>query len=168
MNTLYTKRLILRPFREDDAEAMFKNWTQDERVAKYCRWYPHADISQTIYYLNFCLETKYSWAITLKDIDEPIGAIDLSDKNDNGVNEIGYVLAYNYWGKGIMTEAVNSVIKELFNSGFDKLGAKHEVNNVASGKVLEKCGMIYIGNAFAQKKFGSDEQCEVKCYEISK
>lgn len=33
-------------------------------------------------------------------------------------------------------------------------------------RVMEKCGMKYVRTSTAQKKFGSDEQCEVKCYEI--
>lgn len=67
-----------------------------------------------------------------------------------------------------MTEAVNAVIDELFKCGFDKIGACHCVDNPASGKVMEKCGMIYVRNSMGQKKFGSDEQYEVKCYEISR
>ncbi len=169
MNTLHTQRLILRPFREGDAEAMFRNWTQDERVARYCRWYPHKDISETEWFLkNCCLGAEYSWAITLKGKDEPIGGIDVVGENDVGVPEIGYVLAHEYWGKGLMTEAVQAVLDELFRCGFEKIGACHDVNNPASGKVMEKCGMTYVRNSMSLKKFGSDEQCEIKCYEISR
>ena len=91
MSTLYTNRLVLRPFKEEDAQAVYKNWTYDERVAKYCRWYPHKSVEDTVGYLKMCcINAEYCWAITLKDTDEPIGAIDLV-----GDNEIGYVLAYN-------------------------------------------------------------------------
>ena len=69
MNTLCTERLILRPFREDDAAAMFRNWTWDERVARYCRWYPHQSLSDTEGYLTCCLNAEYCWAITLKGQD---------------------------------------------------------------------------------------------------
>ena len=168
MNTLYTDRLILRPFRSDDAQLMYANWTSDERVARYCRWHPHNSIEDTNDYLKLCLNSEYCWAITLKGTDEPIGAIDLVGKNDVGVHEIGYVLSYKFWGNGLMTEAVKAVINELFNCGFNILGACHDINNPASGKVMEKCGMIYKRSCMAQKKFGSDELCEVKCYEISK
>ncbi|MCI5904482.1 MAG: GNAT family N-acetyltransferase [Oscillospiraceae bacterium] len=112
------------------------------------------------------LGADYCWAITLKDNDEPIGCIDLVGINSFGVPEIGYVLSYDYWGNGIMTEAVKAVLGELFICGFDKVGACHCVDNPASGKVMEKSGMTYVRNCMAQKKFGSDEQCEVKCYEI--
>ncbi len=165
---LETQRLILRPFRNGDAEAMYRNWTCDERVAKYCRWHPHKSIAETEEYLNMCINAEYNWAITLKGNDEPIGAIDLVGTNSVGVPEIGYVLQHDYWGKGLMTEAVKAVIDELFRNGFDKVGACHSIDNPASGKVMEKCGMVYTRNCMAQRKFGSDEQCEVRCYEISR
>lgn len=166
MSELYTDRLILRPFKENDAEAMYRNWTYDERVAKYCRWYPHKDVSETEQYLKMCMEAEYSWAITLKEKDEPIGCVDLVGINSVGVPEIGYVLTYDYWGSGIMTEAVKAAVTELFRCGFDKIGACHCVDNPASGRVMEKVGMSYVRTCMAQRKFGSDEQCEVKCYEI--
>ena len=58
--------------------------------------------------------------------------------NSVGVPEIGYVLAYNYWGDGIMTEAVRAVIDELFQCGYERIGACHCVDNPASGRVMEK------------------------------
>ena len=166
MSIIHTDRLVLRPLRENDAQAMFTNWTYDERVAKYCRWHPHKNIEQTKEYLKMCIDAEYCWAITLKGKDEPIGCIDVVGENSFGVNEIGYVLMYEQWGNGFMTEAVKAVINELFECGFDKVGACHDVNNPASGRVMEKCGMKYVRSSTAQKKFGSDEQCEVKCYEI--
>ena len=166
MNTLYTKRLILRPFKNSDAEAMYRNWTYDSRVAQYCRWYPHKSIKETEEYLKICIDAEYSWAITLKGNDEPIGCIDLVGINGAGVHEIGYVLMYAHWGQGIMTEALKAVIDELFCSGFEKIGACHNIDNPASGRVMEKCGMTYVRNYMTQKKFGSDEQCEVRYYEI--
>ncbi len=168
MNTLYTERMVLRPFQAGDAEAMFKNWTYDERVARYCRWHPHQSIEETEWYLKLCLEAEYCWAITLKGSDEPIGCIDMVGMNSVGVPEIGYVLSHDYWGKGLMTEAVSAVLDKLFNNGFDKIGACHCIDNPASGKVMEKCGMTYVRNEMAQRKFGSDELCEVRCYEISR
>ena len=56
MSILKTNRLLLRPLNLDDAEIMFKNWTYDERVAKYCRWYPHKSIDETKQLLKMYLE----------------------------------------------------------------------------------------------------------------
>ena len=168
MNILHTDRLTLRPFKEGDAAAMYKNWTYDERVARYCRWYPHQSAAETEEYLKLCLGAEYNWAITLKDTDEPIGSVNVVGENDLGVSEIGYVLSHEYWGSGIMTEAVKAVIDELFRCGFDKIGACHDVSNPASGRVMEKCGMTYIKTSEELKKFGSDEKCTVRYYEISR
>lgn len=168
MNTIYTDRLILRPFRKDDAEAAYKNWTYDGRVAEYCRWYPHKSVSETESYLDMCVGKEYCWAITLKDNDEPIGCVDLVGVNSFGVPEIGYNLAYDFWNKGIMTEAVEAAIGELFKNGFEKIGACHRVDNPASGRVMEKCKMKYVCTCTQRKKFASDEECEVKYYEIER
>ncbi len=167
MNTLYTDRLILRPFRSGDSYAMYKNWTYDERVARYCRWHPHKTIEETEAYLQLCLDAEYCWAITLKGNDEPVGCIDMVGVNSVGIPELGYVLMFPLWRQGIMTEALNAVISELFSLGYKKIEACHFVDNPASGRVMEKCGMKYIRNSITHKKFGSDELCEVKYYEIS-
>ena len=173
MSILYTDRLVLRPFKENDAEAMYKNWTFDNRVAKYCRWYPHSNIEMTQQLLNMYLEAakkgyEYRWAILLNGNDEPIGAIDVVGvSEENKTATIGYVLSYNYWNKGYATEALKEVIKYLFDNGFNVIEAEHHIDNIASGKVMEKCGMKYIGDSKAQKKFGSDEYCIVKQYQIN-
>ena len=168
MNRIVTERLILRPFKKEDAEAMFHNWTYDERVVRFCRWHPHTSLSETEQYLNICMNSQYCWAITLKEKDEPVGCIDVVSRNSMGTCEIGYVLSYEFWSKGIMTEALKAVISELFECGFDVIGACHALDNPASGKVMEKSGLTYVRNAMALKKFGSDELVEVKCYEIRK
>ncbi|MGN0691601.1 MAG: GNAT family N-acetyltransferase, partial [Oscillospiraceae bacterium] len=82
MSILKTERLILRPFRETDAEAMFRNWTSDECVAEHCRWFAHEDISVTEQLLKMYMDEaekgfEYRWAITLRDKDEPVGVIDI-------------------------------------------------------------------------------------------
>ena len=128
---------------------------------------PHKNLEETKAYLQYCLNAEYCWAITLKEDGEPIGAIDLVGINSIGVPEIGYVLMYDKWGKGIMTEAVKAVVEELFRNGYKKVGACHNIDNPASGRVMEKAGMKYVRSCMAQRKFGSDEQCEVRCYEIS-
>lgn len=67
-----------------------------------------------------------------------------------------------------MTEALKAVIDELFSSGIEKVIADHHIDNLASGRVMEKCGMKFTHFSKAKAKFGSDELCDVKCYEINK
>lgn len=172
MSTLQTNRLLLRPFKQTDAETMYKNWTYDARVAKYCRWYPHESIDTTRELLKMYLDAAaqgfaYQWAIVLDGTDEPIGAIDVVDMDEeNKTAEIGYVLSHDHWCNGYATEALKAVIGELFRCGFVTIKAAHHVDNPASGKVMEKCGMTFTHYDKEIEKFGSDKLCDVKWYRI--
>ncbi len=174
MSILKTNRLLLRPLDFNDAEAMFKNWTFDERVARYCRWYPHKSIEETKQLLKMYLQEAqngfdYRWGIELQDTNELIGCIDVVDlSDDNKSATIGYVLSHEYWNNGISTEALSAVITKLFDDGIEIIKAEHHIDNIASGKVMEKCDMKFTHNSKAQLKFGSNEMCDVKCYEIIK
>jgi len=174
MSIIKTERLFLRPLIDKDAAEMFKNWTWDERVAKYCRWYPHKSIEETKQLLKMYIRQAengfdYRWGIILKDSNNLIGIIDVVDlSEDKKTAEVGYVLAYDYWNNGYLTEALKAVITELFNDGVETVIADHHVENIASGRVMEKCGMKFTHFSKAKAKFGSDELCDVKCYEIKK
>ncbi len=174
MSTLTTNRLVLRPFREGDAEMMYRNWTSDEDVAKYCHWHKHENLDTTAWLLNMYLNEaasgfEYRWAITEKKNDEPIGAIDVvAITDDNKTAEIGYVLSKKHWNKGFATEAFKAVIDELFGNGFTKITASHHVDNPASGRVMEKSGLQFVGYDKSIAKWGSDELCDVKLYELVK
>ena len=61
--------------------------------------------------------------------------------------EIGYVLGKAYWGRGIMTEALKTVLDFCFTqAGFQKVRARYASLNLASGRVMEKAGMSYLKN----------------------
>ncbi|MBP3414909.1 MAG: GNAT family N-acetyltransferase [Clostridia bacterium] len=174
MNVLKTQRLTLRPFCDNDAEAMFKGWTYDERVARYCRWYPHKSIETTKQLLKMYLDEAaggftYRWAIEIAETQELCGCIDVVDISDDGKTaSVGYVLSFDKWNRGYMTEALEAVIEKLFCEGFEAVSAVHYIDNIASGRVMEKCGMKYVGNDKTLYKYGSDELCDVKVYEIRK
>lgn len=58
--------------------------------------------------------------------------------------ELGFVLAKDYWQKGIMTETLKRVIKYLFkNIKLDFLIACHFLDNKGSKRLLEKMGFKY-------------------------
>ena len=156
-----TDRLILRPFGRDDAPRMFASWTFDENVARYCRWYPHENVETTQRLLDMYLEQQesgfeYRWAITDKSSGDLMGCIDV----------VG--IGKKYWSKGYVTEAFTAVIQKLFDDGFTKIRAEHHIDNPASGRVMQKCGMSCVGEARFPAKFGSDERCTVKIYELEK
>ena len=149
---LETERLILRKFKEEDAVDMFNNWASDSEVTKYLTWPAHSSIEVSkqitkLWIADYSNIECYQWAIELKDIGEVIGRIGLVDIDNNNENcEIGYCMGKAFWGKGIMTEAFSELINFLFKEiGFQRITARHDVDNPASGQVMEKCGLKYEG-----------------------
>jgi len=60
--------------------------------------------------------------------------------------EVGYCIGFDFWNKGIVSEALRAVMDFLFNEvGMHKITAKHDTENPASGKVMSKCGMTCEG-----------------------
>lgn len=150
--TLESERLVLRRFTMDDAEAMFNNWACDAEVAKYMRWNAHKNIDETKNVLlnrvgMYSSLSTYHWAIVLKGIDIPIGNIVLISSNEYDMcAEVAYCLGRQYWGQGIVTEALITVlIFGLKEVNFNRIEAYHAVRNVASGKVMKNAGMKYEG-----------------------
>lgn len=148
---LESDRLILRPFRMDDAAEMFE-YASDIEVLKYLWWEPHESIEQT----KESIQTRFltsnerglptAYAIEMKSNHKMIGGIDVHTVVFNDVGVIGYVINKNYWGQGIMTEALEMLIPTLFHySGFYRLEINHCADNVGSGKVIEKAGFIQEG-----------------------
>ncbi len=148
-----TNRLMLRKFQSGDAVSMFENYCCDERVTKYLTWKPHSSISATKSVLELWIEEYkkdgyYQWAIALKEAPEVvIGSIAVvSQELTTRSAEIGYCLAEAYWGYGIMSEALAAAIKYLFLEGeFLRVFARHDTENEASGRVMQKCGMSFEG-----------------------
>ena len=85
------------------------------------------------------------WMIELKS-GAHIGELCFKGLDDNGAPEIGYGIAEEYQGKGYATEAVNAVAQwALKQDGVRRIEAEAEESNIASVKVLEKCGFIRNG-----------------------
>ena len=143
--TLETDRLRLRPFRLDDAEAMFSRWASDDEVTKYLTWPTHTDVEQTRALLarwvaEYEQPERLNFAIELKEEgDRLIGGIDVV-RYDEGTPVIGYNLSRAYWGRGIMTEACRRVLDYLFSQGFEAVKMDAIVENAGSNRVIQKCG----------------------------
>ena len=172
---LETERLILRKFKEDDAVDMFKNWASDSEVTKYLTWSAHSTVEVSrqitdLWVSEYCNMEHYQWAIELKEIGEVIGSIGLVNiDNDNENCEIGYCMGKAFWGKGIMTEAFSEIINFLFKEiGFERLGARHDVDNPASGRVMEKSGLKYEGTLRKSCRDNKGNLVDCKYYSILK
>lgn len=140
-----TDRLLLRKFQISDAEEIFASWTSDERVAKYTSWYAHEKIEDTRAYAGYMAGrdelSDYNWVIELDH--KIVGSINVCYSDDClEMAGIAYVLGYEYWGKGYITEAAKAVIRFLFNEvNYRKIIAGCDSENIGSSKVLEKIGM---------------------------
>ena len=144
--TLQTERLILTPWQRKFAKDMYKNWATDPEVNKWLSWELHKNVEETEQLiLNWMASPRYNWCIVDKQTGEAIGSIDMvriSEKDYKG--EIGYCLTRRYWNKGLMTEALKKVIEFLFSEGFNKLELRHAVENIGSGRVMQKAGMTFL------------------------
>ncbi len=150
-----TNRLLLRRFTKADAQAVYTNYASDDLATKYLTWRSHQDVSVTEAILDTWVEgygdlSQYKWAITLKEQPgEALGDITASiphefEKID--ACEIGYVLTPKLWGQGYMSEAMKAVTKYLLKeAGFNRVIARHDVANPASGKVMQKAGLQFEG-----------------------
>lgn len=141
-----TQRLLLRRLREDDAGAMYTNYASDSEVTRYLTWQAHKSIEVSRKYIAVLVseygdQDTYRWGVEFGG--EIIGVIDVVDCDiKNSVCEIGYVIGKAWWGSGIMTEALKAVIHYLFTvPGFNCVCARHDVENIASRRVMEKAGM---------------------------
>ena len=149
-NSIETLRLSLRRFNEYDAEDMYLNWASDPEVVKFLPWGPHQEISVTQRRIREWMAryehiNYYNWAICLKNTNTVIGSISVEIEDDNKQScEIGYCLGRNYWSRGIMSEALRVVMHYLFYEvGYSRIVARHDVLNIASGRVMQKCGMKF-------------------------
>ena len=165
--TLQTDRLILRRFVESDAKAMFQNWASSAENLAYVTWDPHLNLEVTRnsirnWVASYAHPNYYKWAICLKENPEQvIGDISIvaMDENDSSC-EIGYILGKNYWGRGMMTEALKGALDFCFTqAGMQKVRARYASLNPASGRVMEKAGMSYlktVANGVERKDYVAD------------
>lgn len=154
-----TERLILRPLTTDDAEAVFQ-WTKDERVTKYLSYSTYSSAEQVREWLE---TVSHVWGFVRKSDGLLIGSGDIQpdkspDETDNGFWAFGYCFRYDCWNKGYCTETTKAMIKYAFeNCGARKFIAQHAVDNPASGRVMEKCGLTFSGYGSYKKQDGSCE-----------
>ena len=153
--TIETDRLILRQFTMDDAAPMFRNWASDDQVTRYLTWPTHESVEITNMVLSdwtshYGEPDFYNWAIVLKENGpEPIGNISVVHVKDSTLcATMGYCMSRAHWRKGIMAEALTALIAFLFDEvGFNRIEADHDIENPASGRVMQKSGMTFEGTS---------------------
>ncbi|WP_137790216.1 GNAT family protein [Bacillus sp. E(2018)] len=169
--TLETGRLLLRKLTLEDAQDMFL-YGSDAEVSRYVTWDVHQTLEDTKDFIRF-VKSKYGkgelapWGIVLKETNKLIGTIDfVSWQINHKTAEIGYVIAKNYWGQGIATEAG----KEILNYGFKNMNlvriqARCFIENGGSEGVMKKLGMKYEGT-LRKAMFTKGEHRDLKVYAV--
>lgn len=146
MVSINTERLVLRPWRESDAEALFL-YASDPDVGPRAGWPPHQSVEESLKVIREVFSNDHTWAVELKDTGRAIGCIGYYTCAESNISigpddaETGYWIAKPYWNQGICTEALQALIDYCFNTkGFKTLWSDHFVDNPASGRVQHKCG----------------------------
>lgn len=143
-----TERLILRRFKLEDADDMYRNWASDPEVTRYLTWPVHANVEITRKLLSdwvglYSDGGYFNWVMEYKKTGQAIGNISVVKLHETTeAADLGYCLSHSYWGQGLMSEALNAVLNYLFDVvGLNRVAACHDVNNPKSGRVMEKAGM---------------------------
>ncbi len=145
--TLETERIILRPLSADDAEAVLE-WAGDERVNTYLPYSLHRSPDDSRLRLESLAkaENEYQWGSVRKSDNKLIGSGVMHFHPDTGEWSFGYNIRYDYWNKGYTTEMTRGMIRSISEKYTPELiTAECAAENIASVRVMEKCGMTFVG-----------------------
>ena len=161
-----TERLMLRPFSPSDLYDFYE-YASRPGVGEMAGWAHHESPEKSQEILDRFIEEDKTFAIVLKENNKVIGSLGvekygmedaLSEFFDYKGREIGYVLSKDYWGKGIMPEAVGAVIRYLFEHlDLDFLICGYYDFNSQSKRVQEKCGFKPYRRLIMDTRLGTKE-----------
>lgn len=145
---LETERLFIRAFKITDLDD-FNEYAKVPGVGEMAGWTHHKSKEESMMILKMFIDDKHTFALVNKDNNKVIGSIGIEECSVNIENmegkSIGCVLSKDYWGKGIMVEAISEVIKYLFNIlKYDYLIYSYFIWNKQSKRVCEKLGFEFL------------------------
>lgn len=165
---LRTERLTLRAWRQEDLEDLYE-YASVDGVGQMAGWKPHESLAESQQILEHFIEGRKTFA--LEHRGKVIGSLGIEryieaqfpELDDKQGCILGYVLSKDYWGRGLMPEAVRAVIRYIFAGlGADFILCGHFLRNKRSERVQEKCGFRhYLYDQF-QTKLGTVEDDEIK------
>ena len=141
-----TTRLLLHRFRPVDAEEVFYTYASRPEATKFMAWPTHRSMDDTRGFLFNAQQgwrqgIDYSFAIRLQGSNRLIGSCGMV--NDAGKIQFGYVLGPLHWGYGYATEAAVAMLAQVITQkGIFRIGTFVDMENSASIKVLQKCGLV--------------------------
>lgn len=150
-----TERLILRPWCDDDAAALFK-YASDPEVGPPAGWPVHTSVANSLDVIRTVFSAPETYAIVLKETGEPVGCCGIMPREadtaeeaapqqqDRREAEIGYWLGKPYWGRGLIPEAVTALLSRCFDElKLDAVWCAYYDGNDKSKRVCDKCGFRY-------------------------
>ena len=158
-----TDRLILRPWRESDLEDLY-SYASVAGVGEMAGWNHHTSIEESRLILNSFIKHRKTLALELKENGKVIGSLGLEEQDpdpegwDKQGREIGYVLGKDYWGRGLMPEAVKAVTDYCFSVlKWDYLTCGHFLHKNQSRRVVEKGGFQYFCDSRFETRYDTVE-----------
>lgn len=115
-----TERLIMRPWKESDAESLYK-YAKDPEVGPIAGWPIHTSVENSKEIIRNVLSAPETYAVCLKENNMAIGSIGLMIGKASNLDlpdtegEIGYWIGVPFWGKGLIPEAIRCLLKYGFN-----------------------------------------------------
>ena len=147
--TLQTERLILRPWEEDDAESLYE-YAKDPAVGPIAGWPPHTSVENSREIIRSVLSADETYAVCLKEDNRAIGSIGLISPAQShtalGADEleIGYWIGVPFWGRGLIPEATERLIRHAFEDlGCSALWCGYYEGNEKSKRCQEKTGFTF-------------------------
>lgn len=158
---LETPRLILRPFEEKDLQDFYA-YASVPGVGEMAGWPHHESMETSRLVLAGFIEKKEVFALEDKETGRVIGSLGVhkghmadewAEYSSLKARTLGYVLSKDHWGKGLMPEAVNCVLRWLFEEkGAEAVCIAHFTCNDRSRRVIEKCGFRFVDRALIHAK----------------
>ena len=145
---LQTKRLILRPWQESDAQSLYE-YAKDSDVGYPAGWPAHTSVENSREIIKNVLSVPETYAVCLKD-GTAIGSVglklkghtDMTDREDEC--ELGYWIGKPFWGQGLIPEACREVLRYAFEElGMRAVWCGYYEGNEKSHRVQEKLGFVY-------------------------
>lgn len=165
---LKTDRLTLRPFTMNDLDDFYE-YAKVDGVGQMAGWLPHQNREESEMILHMFIDEKKTFAIEYEG--KVIGSLGIEMYNeerfpefdDVRAREIGYVLSKDYWGRGMIPEAVSEVIRYLFEEmKLDVIFCGYFLWNRQSERVMEKCGFVHYSYDRFKTRMGTVEDDEVR------
>ena len=144
-----TERLILRPWKESDAESLYE-YAKNPEVGPIAGWPVHTSVENSRDIIRNVLSAPETYAVCLKEDNRAIGSVGLippmqsHTKASEDEIEIGYWIGVPFWGKGYIPEAVRRLQKHAFEDlGCSAMWCGYYDGNEKSKRCQEKCGFVY-------------------------